>query len=111
MSTTLLTTKVDRIIAGDFSRYQYRHAAASIITCADGFSLSVIAHQFTYRIPALGDGPFTHVEVGFPSERPEPWDVWRKYADDENDPTETVYGYVPVELVRELITSHGGEVA
>lgn len=105
------------------------------ITCADGFSMSVIAGGGAYstprpaicsrrvpgmcpgtRLPMLNQvecsytGPFTEVEVGFPSQRPEPWaDLWRGYADGPGDPTETVYGYVPVQMVRDLIDLHGGE--
>jgi hypothetical protein len=93
------------------------------ITCADGFRLSVIAREGVYCTPrprisniaVTGDvpsdypGPFIAVEVGFPSSRPEPWDEWREYVEDDTDPTGTVYGYVPVALVRALIESHGGE--
>jgi len=92
------------------------------ITCADGFTVSVIAGEGTYCSPrpdsygGMGDahagfaGPFTAVEVGFPSVKPEPWDEWEKFGDgDESAPTENVYGYVPVDLVRALIASHGGE--
>lgn len=53
--------------------------------------------------------PYTSVEVGFPSARPEPWGEWERYAEDSTDPTGTVYGFVPVALVRDLIASHGGE--
>lgn len=98
------------------------------ITCADGFTLSVIAGPGVYCTPrpALLDnlpdglvsdapkdypGPYTAVEVGFPSARPEPWSDWSQRAEDEEEPTSTVYGYVPVEMVRALIESHGGEVA
>lgn len=106
----------------------------SVITCTDGFTMSVIAGGGTYCTPRpglcscalggpepehrdfLGDtdhaysGPYTHVEVGFPSQRPEPWDdVWVGYAEDPEHPKKTVYGYVPVEVVRDLIASHGGE--
>lgn len=96
------------------------------ITCADGFTLSVIAGPGTYCSPrpallqGLPDGlvsdapsdfpgPYTAVEVGFPSARPEPWDEWVQRAEDDEHPTGTVYGYVPVEMVRALIESHGGE--
>ena len=92
------------------------------IACKDGFTLSVIAGRGTYCIPRPGwpfgeprvpndyPGPYTAVEVGFPSERPEPWDEWVKYIDSpEDDPTGTVYGYVPVDMVRALIAAHGGE--
>lgn len=101
----------------------------SRITCTDGFSLSVIAGGGTYCRPRptlsiggrvrrpdnLSDvssaytGPFTAVEVGFPSDRPEPWGQWREYCENPEDPTDTVYGFVPVELVRALIESHGGD--
>ena len=96
------------------------------ITCADGFTLSVIAGPGAYCSPrpALLDslpdglvsdapknypGPYTAVEVGFPSKRPEPWGEWSQRAEDEESPTATVYGYVPVEMVRALIENHGGE--
>ena len=89
------------------------------ITCADGFSLSVIAGYGTYCSPRPGDddgvaedysGPYTLVEVGYPSQRPEPWDGrWSERCDDPEEPTSSVYGYVPVEWVRDLIESHGGE--
>lgn len=97
------------------------------ITCADGFSLSVIAGPGCYSHPrpkmmptlpampyssetddAYFSGPYTHVEVGFPSARPEPWTDWETYSDG-GEPTETVYGYVPVEMVAALVESHGGE--
>jgi hypothetical protein len=93
------------------------------ITCADGFTMSVIAGWGTYctprpdgwfdEEPRVGEdyeGPYTHVEVGFPSARPEPWIEWREWAEDPENPTGTVYAYVPVEAVSTLIESHGGEV-
>lgn len=107
----------------------------SVITCTDGFAMSVIAGGGTYCTPCpalcgcafgrpvgtfsgMGEashdysGPYTHVEVGFPSQRPEPWDFgWDRYAEDPQDPTGTVYGYVPVDMVRDVIAAHGGEAA
>lgn len=83
----------------------------NVITCADGFKLSVVAGDFVYSSPRRGEaGPYTEVEVGFPSERPEPWDdLWREYAENRDNPTGTVYGYVPAAMVRDLVASHGGE--
>lgn len=96
-----------------------RKGGENNITCADGFKLSVVAGWGMYCEPRPGssrsdvsdryDGPFWEVEVGFPSERPEPWDEWSQWAESPDDPTGTVYGWVPVEKVRELIESHGGE--
>lgn len=92
------------------------------VACNDGFTMSVIAHGGAYCSPRPGwlrdddtyeddsfCGPFTQVEVGFPSEQPEPWDVWGEYAESPEEPTETVYGWVPVEMVKALIELHGGE--
>lgn len=85
------------------------------IHCADGTELSVIAHWGAYcsprpdfKNPAPPEG-FAAVEVGYPSVRPEPWDQWSKFAERSDDPTGSVYGWVPVDLVREFILSHGGE--
>lgn len=91
------------------------------ITCVDGFKVSVLAGEGAYCDPRPGwlddtpadySGPYTEVEVGFPSEKPEPWEAWRQHIDDggpDCDPCESVYPYVPVELVRHLIALHGGE--
>lgn len=105
------------------------------IRCADGFDLSVQASWGHYCLDADGrrpklpmSGPFsdsavapmpyTAVEVGFPSARPEPWrcstaprDGWEWYAESPEDPTGTVYGYVPVQMVLDLIAAHGGEAS
>ena len=66
--------------------------------------------SFMYDVWCNYPGPYTHVEVGFPSERPEPWGDWEEYCEDESRPTETVYPYVPALLVIELINLHGGEI-
>lgn len=73
------------------------------ITLADGATLSVQASEGHYCIPRNNDGPYTAVEVGFPD--PKPPRSWRKYADGDS----SVYGYVPVALVRRYIKLHGGE--
>ena len=83
----------------------------SRIRCADGFSVSVISGAFAYCAPRGDIGPYREVEMGFPTERPEPWDsYWAERAESPGNPTETVYGYVPVEAVQALIDLHGGEV-
>lgn len=78
------------------------------IRCADGFTLSVIAGGGAYCTPRQDDGPFVAVEVGYPSEQPQPWERWVEYAESPVDPTESIYGWVPVELVRDLVDAHGG---
>lgn len=87
------------------------------ITCADGFSLSVIAGRGYRCGPRPGrdceagvlGGSYAAVEVGCPSEQPAPWRIWSAYAARPETPTQTVYGWVPVRVVRGLLVAHGGE--
>ncbi len=81
------------------------------VVCADGFTVSVQGHPLLYCSPKEYGAVYTAVECGYPSERPEPWDEWQRYCESPDDPTETVYAYVPVGLVSALIESHGGLVA
>jgi len=119
------TTVLDQIItfgnrpslrspSGDYK------SGGNLIRCVDGFQVSVIAGAGCYCTPrpdwpfeggatAGYPGPYTKVEVGYPTERPEPWESWAKRAEDADSPTETVYSFVPVELVRALVAAHGGE--
>lgn len=78
-----------------------------IITCADGLSFSAQASKFHYCTPRNSIGPWTAVEIGFPSQRV---GEFMEYADDPDDATGTVYGYVPVEAVEAVIDRHGGIV-
>ncbi len=75
------------------------------ITCADDFSISVQANEDAYCSPRENTGPWHQVECGFPSAVP---DGIMEYAEEGDKPTETVYGYVPIELVEKLIDDHGG---
>lgn len=75
------------------------------ITCVDGFSLSVQATHGAYCRPRDNIGPWYQVEVGFPSAKP---DLIFDYAEDQDNPTQTVYGYVPIGMVQQLIDLHGG---
>lgn len=79
------------------------------IVCKDGVTLSVQASNHHYCSPRTNDAPWSTVEVGFPSVVPP--QAWEQYADEWSDPKGTVYGYIPVELVREFIKLHGGEDA
>ena len=75
------------------------------IECADGFRMSVQVGRMLYCTPRDDDGPWTEVEVGFPTAA-EP-DLL-PYMDGEDDPTQCVYGYVPFEIVDAIIARHGG---
>lgn len=89
---------------------KYRGKKNSIfpaIKCADGLTLSVQGHWGAYSCPRddFADN-YSTVEVGFPSARIE---EFMPYIDgQDSDPLETVYGYVPVELVERVIDMHGG---
>ena len=75
------------------------------LLCNDGFSISVQASSFHYCRPQLdGVQNYESVELGFPSKEDE---LINDYAEDDNY-TETVYGYVPIEVVERLIEKHGG---
>ncbi len=86
-------------------RDDYSFPLAKRIECEDGFSISVQASHSAYCSPRTNIGPWYQVECGFPSDVPT---EIMNYAEQQEKPTETVYGYVPIELVEELIAAHGG---
>ena len=76
--------------------------------CNDGFSMSVQAHEYNYCSPRVKPEEtdcYYQVEVGFPSEREE---LLMEYVEDCDKPTDTIYAYVPVKVVQEVIEKHGG---
>lgn len=74
--------------------------------CNDGYSVSVQASAYHYCSPRLnGLQDYKRVELGFPSMEDE---LINEYADGGDDYTDTVYGYVPIEIVEKLIEKHGG---
>ena len=75
------------------------------VKCADGFTISVQAGKGLYSNPRVDADFYSEVELGFPScEDP----LIRPYAEDWKAPCKTVYAYVPVYLVDELLQKHGG---
>ena len=85
---------------GDFTQRKRVH-------CADGFTMSVQASGGHWCSPraVVPDEQYTSVEVGFPSAREE---LLMPYVGDEDAPTETVYSYVPVDVVAAVVERHGG---
>lgn len=95
---------------GDGDRPVFIKEVAERILCVDGASLSVQGSAFHYCTPRTNHGPYTHVEIGYPSESPVR--SWARFYDGAWTPEnacDSVYGYVPVELVREFVEAHGGE--
>ena len=78
-----------------------------VIHCMDGTQLSVQASSNNYCTPKNNDGPWISVEVGYPSKHLPQLDDY-KDGEPEDDPTECVYGYVPIEVVEDAIASCGG---
>lgn len=82
------------------------------LTLADGTWLSIQAGRSHYCSPRAnsptGDYNFYDTfEIGFPSQEiPE----IMEYADNPEDPTETVYSQVPKEVIREVVRQRGGVV-
>ena len=79
------------------------------VVCADGFSMSVQASEFSYCSPRENNATkYNEVEVGFPST---PESLLTEFAEDPSNPTGTVYGWVPAQTVTNVIAKHGGIVS
>ena len=105
---------VNEYLAAEHARYMETHTDefgrfrnAKHIQCADGLKLSVQASEYHYCEPRESFGPWSHVEVGFPSRIVA--DLL-PYAEEPKRPTKTVYGWVPVDVVDAVIAAHGGMV-
>lgn len=115
-----------------FPGHYYQEVRPRIV-CNDGYSVSVQASEHAYCEPRYTQWqsedrwhvingnyyssskiprnfrtdhftPYESVELGYPSEADE---LIYEYAEG-NDYTGTVYGYVPVKIVEQLIEKHGG---
>lgn len=79
---------------------------------ADGTKLSIQAGETHYCEPRQnsvnGDyNEYEEFEIGFPSSVIE---EIMEYCEDSDDPTSTVYAYVPKDTIRQLIAARGGVV-
>ena len=74
---------------------------------ASGFSVSIQASGTHYCTPRTNAGPWTHVELGYPNCYEETIMPW---AEDPENPTNTVYGWVPAGVVSAMCVRHGGIV-
>ena len=79
------------------------------VVCKDGFAMSVQASDFHHCHPKENGIAmnYSSVEVGFPSKKE---DLILDWAEDRDDPTGTVYGYVPASIIIDVIDKHGGMV-
>lgn len=73
-----------------------------------GLSMSVQANEGAYCYPRKNLQSYTdhyEFEVGFPSEK---IDDFMEYAENPDEPTDTVYGWVPWETIQKVIEDNGG---
>ena len=81
------------------------------IVCKDGFEMSVQASEYTYCTPRIDNAlHYEAAEVGYPSQRE---DLLMPYIDgdpEHSEPTNTVYGYVPSQIIVDVCAKHGGIV-
>ena len=79
------------------------------IQCADGFSMSVQGNESAYCHPRTnGAKAYMEVEVGFPNMVEE---LLLPYAEEPDNPRGTVYGYVPAQVIVNVIAKHRGIVS
>jgi len=82
-----------------------------VITCKDGFTISVQARDGAYCTPRSDypDTPYTAVECGYPSSKPTT-KALLEYAElcGTDSYCDTVYGYVPISVVQAELDAHGG---
>ena len=98
----------------DFLKKTYRlkngeQVSRPHIYCKDGFHFSIQAGAQWYCQPRkdLESGEYDAAEIGGLPEREE---LLLPYAEEPKKPTYTVYAFVPVSVVEEVIVKHGGAV-
>lgn len=75
------------------------------IVCKDGFSMSVQGSEGHYCSPRKTLDYYISMEIGFPSQKE---DLIMEYTEQHEQPTDTVYGWVPVGVIDDVIEKHGG---
>ena len=101
---------LDLLYAGMSNPEQVSGSPRPGLVCADGFEMSVQAGRYFYCKPrrfgqTLKSEEYDAWEIGYPGE---PEELLLEYAEDPDDLTETVYGYVPAEVVMQVFQKHGG---
>lgn len=80
----------------------FSHNVVRGVRCASGLELSIQASSGHYCSPKQDEGPWTHVEIGFPSRKLRTLAEW--------DQKDGIYAWVPVEKLNWVITKAGGIV-
>jgi hypothetical protein len=103
-----LSRKKNMVSEGLNNKPQYKR-----IYFNNGGDISIQASSFHYCEPRDDQGPYTEMELGYPSRGTKITNSLLKYAEDRHsgedfDPYKTVYPYVPVSVIKELIDENGG---
>jgi hypothetical protein len=104
-------------VLGHISKSSGQYNQNKRIEFENGGSISVQASEFTYCTPRDNTGPYVSVEVGFPEgvHIPDSWeshaDYWPRDDDDKTWRDSQVFGWVPVERIRELILANCPKLA
>jgi len=84
---------------------KHGHCFRPRIYCNDGFNMSVQGSSGHYCEPRKTQNWYSKMEIGYPTR--EEISIL-KYAENKDNPTDTVYGYVPCDIIQEIIDNHGG---
>lgn len=76
-----------------------------VLMMTDGFSISVMGGKYVHSYPKSTKGPYHSLELGYPSVRE---DMIMSYAEEPVNPTQTIYSYVPKNIVMAVLEKHGG---
>lgn len=80
------------------------------VICKDGFKMSVQHSSWHYCLPRIDYAErkgyeFDSYEIGYPSEAE---DILLPFAENPECPTDTVYPFVPAQIVEQVAEMHGG---
>lgn len=75
------------------------------IICKDGFRISVQASKGHYCSPRINTDSYESVELGYPNQDEL---LIKEYAENPDNLKESIYGYVPIGVVSDVINLHGG---
>lgn len=75
------------------------------IVCNDGFTMSVQGSYGHYCSPRITTGRYSSMEIGFPSKKET---LIMEWAEEPKNPTKTVYGWTPCDVIQKVIDKHGG---
>jgi len=98
-----ITRMRDKAVLGNLS-----HEVMPPLVCRDGFKMSVQASSYHYSSPRSHVGPWSSMEVGFPSKPVPELRQWREDVGDDPSDEDCVFGWVPVAKILETVEKHGG---